>query len=193
MLSICCLQARGAAGSTSVVAPASSPARASRAAGPSTSRLKKMRRPEGAVISALTLAKRLHPTTLAPGAYARESVFDVADRWPAAAVVSAASLLAVLPDRALALDALCRALQPSGTLLLIEPSQTMGPEAAAAYRASHPQEPKAWVLQLWARTRLQERAVQSKDLIHPELELSCHPLLGGMVNAWVLSKRPVSN
>lgn len=105
---------------------------------------------------------------------------------PGADVVSAASLLAVLPDRRAALQALLARVRPGGTLLLIEPSPSMTPASAAAWLARHPEARGAAVLRLWARTPRPARAVQAADLHWPGWHAQAHPLLGGLVQAWVL-------
>jgi SAM-dependent methyltransferase len=114
-----------------------------------------------------------------------------AGRGPGAAeVVSAASLLAVLPDRPEALRDLVRLLRPGGTLLLIEPSPLMSPQSVRQYLAGRPRLRDAWVLRLWARSRNPARLVQAGDLAVPGFTLAQHPLLGGLVNAWLLTARP---
>lgn len=107
----------------------------------------------------------------------------------AADVVSAASLLAVLPDRPGALRDLLQLLRPGGTLLLIEPSALMSPQSVRRYLAGQPGLRDAWVLRLWARTRQPARLVQAADLAVPGFTLRQHPLLGGLVNAWLLTPR----
>lgn len=107
-----------------------------------------------------------------------------------AEVVSAASLLAVLPDRPAALRDLLRLLRPGGTLLLIEPSAMMSPQSVRQYLAGQPGLCDAWVLRLWARTRQPARLVQAAELVVPGFTLAQHPLLGGLVNAWLLTPRP---
>lgn len=104
-------------------------------------------------------------------------------------VVSAASLLAVLSDRPAALRALLALLRPGGTLLLIEPSVLMNPEAVRRFLAEHRGLRDAWVLRLWARTRQPSRLVQAADLAVPGFTITQQPLLGGLVNAWMLHAR----
>lgn len=101
-------------------------------------------------------------------------------------VVSAASLLAVLPDRSQAVRDLTALLRPGGTLLLIEPSALMSPQSVRQYLAGQPRMPDAWVLRLWASTRKPARLVQASDLSAPGFVLTRHALLGGLVNAWLL-------
>jgi SAM-dependent methyltransferase len=77
-----------------------------------------------------------------------------------------------------------------GTLLLVEPDASMTPQAAAALRARlGPTLGRgAWVLSLWARTRRPERAIRAEDLQVPGWTLQREPLLGGLVNAWRLTR-----
>lgn len=122
--------------------------------------------------------------------FALGRVESLAQREAAADVVSAASLLAVLPDRAAALRELLGVLKPGGTLLVIEPSARMTPQAVADYLDEHPGLRDAWVLRLWARTRSPQRLVRAEHLQPPAGQLHCHPLLGGLVNAWLLRPAP---
>lgn len=133
----------------------------------------------------VALARRHHPA-------ARFAVGDLfapvasQPHPPGADVVSAASLLAVLPDRRSALQALLARVRPGGTLLLIEPSPSMTPASAAAWLARHPAARGATVLRLWAHTRRPQRAVQAHDLHWPGWDAQAHPLLEGLVQAWLL-------
>jgi hypothetical protein len=117
-------------------------------------------------------------------------VFDLASQGWQADVVSAASLLAVLPQRQAALQGLLGAVRPGGTALLVEPSEHLTPTNARAWLGQQTETPMAWVLRLWAHTRQPDRVVSAADLAAPGWNLSVHPLLDGMVNAWLL--RPAS-
>ncbi|SIR76062.1 2-polyprenyl-3-methyl-5-hydroxy-6-metoxy-1,4-benzoquinol methylase [Sphaerotilus natans] len=105
-------------------------------------------------------------------------------------VVSAASLLVVLDDRAAGLRRLLARVAEGGTLLLVEPDASMTPQAAAALRARlGPALGRgAWVLSLWARTRRPERAIRAEDLQVPGWTLRRDALLDGRVNAWRLTR-----
>jgi SAM-dependent methyltransferase len=106
----------------------------------------------------------------------------------AAEVVSAASLLAVLDDKAEGLQLLWRGVRPGGHLLLVEPTAKMTPENAAALIQAGLPGRRRRGLTLWARARNQ-RALE------PELftqlratETRSMPLLGGLVGAWIFRK-----
>lgn len=105
-------------------------------------------------------------------------------------VVSAASLLVVLDDRAAGLRRLLARVAEGGTLLLVEPDASMTPQAAAALRArlGPALGQGAWVLSLWARTRRPERAIRAEDLQVPGWTLRRDVLLDGLVNAWRLTR-----
>ena len=105
-----------------------------------------------------------------------------------AQVVSAASLLAVLPDREAGLRSLWRLLHSGGTLLIIEPTNQMTSENAA--RAIQNGLPKKRVLglRMWANAR-------QGNIVHPSMyetlstgSLRFLPLLQGLVGGWILQK-----
>ena len=113
---------------------------------------------------------------------------DMLGRLMYADVVSAASLLAVLPDRPAALYQLLASLGPDGALLLIEPDIRFTPSNATAYRRRYHLGADAWVLWLWAATRTPWRAVQLADVTVEGWITTRYPLLDGMVNAWILRR-----
>lgn len=106
-------------------------------------------------------------------------------------VVSAASLLAVLPDRAAGLEILWSAVRPGGVLLILEPTQAMTPRNAWRAIAGGLPGPRPFVLWLWARAR-------RGSTVEPELvrtladrenaSLETASFLQGMVIAWLLHK-----
>ena len=105
-----------------------------------------------------------------------------------AQVVSAASLLAVLPDREAGLRSLWRLLRPGGTLLIIEPTNQMTSENAA--RAIQNGLPKKRILglRMWANAR-------QGNIVHPSIyetlgagSIRFQPLLQGLVGGWILQK-----
>lgn len=114
------------------------------------------------------------------------SLFDLPNLVAPVDVVSAASLLAVLPDRQAALRALVACLKPDGVALVIEPTADMTADRASAYLRAHPGTRMSWVLRMWARTRTPARAVGVSDLRLPGWQVQPHPLLDGMVHAWVI-------
>ena len=105
-----------------------------------------------------------------------------------AQVVSAASLLAVLPDREAGLRSLWCLLRPGGTLLIVEPTNQMTSEnTARAIQNGLPQK-RILGLYMWANAR-QGNIVS--PFIYETLNVdSIHfvPLLQGLVGAWVIQK-----
>lgn len=93
-------------------------------------------------------------------------------------VVSAASLLIVVPDPRAAARALWEHVRPGGHLLLVETTARMNPRETRPLSVSNP-----LVLWLWARVR-QGRAVDIDALGLPG-ERQQHLLLEGAVAAWV--------
>ncbi len=135
---------------------------------------------------ARTLTNLASATGQRPPVFKQGSVFDLPAQAPAVDVVSAASLLAVLPNRRDGLLALLSAVKPGGQVLLIEPSAQMTPAHAARYLVAHTGTDKAWVLKLWARTRSASSPVSAADLAVPGWDAVAQSLLDGMVNAWIL-------
>jgi trans-aconitate methyltransferase len=105
-----------------------------------------------------------------------------------AQVVSAASLLAVLPDREAGLRTLWHLLRPGGFLLIVEPTHQMTSENAA--RAIQNGLPKKRIagLRMWANAR-------QGNIVDPAIyetlvakAIRFVPLLQGLVGAWVIQK-----
>lgn len=116
-------------------------------------------------------------------------VATLAQHCAPAEVVSAASLLAMIAphERQVALQQLARQVKSGGNLLLIEPSALFNYRQAATYLKHHPQGHDSWVLRLWGITRQPQRAITAADLAFLRWDTQCHPLLGGLVNAWCLT------
>jgi SAM-dependent methyltransferase len=114
------------------------------------------------------------------------SVSDLPDT--SAAVVSAASLLAMLPDPMVGLNLLWQRVCHGGALLIIEPTAEMTVEHAhPLIRNGLPTKGK-YGLYLWAKAR-QGRTVDSS--LYERLEthkVDYVPLLSGLVGAWILHK-----
>ena len=105
-----------------------------------------------------------------------------------AAVVSAVSLLAVLPDPALGLHALWKAVADGGTLLIVEPSATMTTRNARTLGRQGWTAHDRLAIGMWSTAR-EGRAVDPALFGSIEAALiSRVPLLGGMVNTWLLTK-----
>lgn len=131
-------------------------------------------------------AKRLAVRTGSSASFAVGSIFDSPP--DSADVVSAASLIAVLDDKVRGLAALWASVRSTGALLIIEPTERMNVDNARLTLTLGLPPKRAQALLLWARAR-QGRAVPP-DLLKtlPCRTIECAPLLGGMVNAWVLHK-----
>lgn len=104
-----------------------------------------------------------------------------------AAVVSAASLLAVVPDRRLATAKLLSCLSAGGILLVVETSEAMTPVAAWAWLRREGFGRRNWLLLIWALSRRKGRAIVAADLASPGVRVDRHDLLDGMVAAWIVS------
>ena len=112
-----------------------------------------------------------------------------ASRQYNADVVSAASLLCVLPDPVIALHQLWDCVRPHGRLLVIETTTKMTPKWVC--QVCHTTRPgRRLGLHLWARAR-QGRAVAPEVFESlPAQSHTCIPLLSGLVQARVFLKGP---
>jgi ubiquinone/menaquinone biosynthesis C-methylase UbiE len=104
-------------------------------------------------------------------------------------VVSAASLLAVLPDREAGLRFLWQTLRPGGTLLIVEPTHQMTRENAdRAIQNGLPRKRIAG-LRMWATAR-QDNIVD--PILYDTLDaesIQFTPLLQGLVGGWIIQKK----
>jgi hypothetical protein len=102
-------------------------------------------------------------------------------------VVSAASLLIVLPEPRAALAQLWECVRPGGTLLVVETTEQMTPERARTI-LPHTRPGRRAALSLWARAR-SGRAVDPGlfDGIDARAR-SDRALLHGLVRAWTFEK-----
>ena len=105
-----------------------------------------------------------------------------------AQVVSAASLLAVLPDREAGLRSLWHLLRPGGTLLIIEPTNQMTVENANRAIQNELPQKRILGLRMWANAR-------QGNIVDPAIYENLgaratrfQPLLQGLVGAWVIQK-----
>jgi len=103
-------------------------------------------------------------------------------------VVTAASLLAVVPDPVVALHQLWSCVAPMGTLLVIETSRQMTPANARRILATGLDGPGRPFLTLWAHAR-NGRAIPRTlfDALAPATPRH-HPILGGLVVATTIEK-----
>lgn len=111
----------------------------------------------------------------------RFEVGDLADEGPSASVVSATSLLFVLPDRARGMRDLWRRVQPGGALLVVETTAAMTPIRAVGI-SPHP------ALLLWAVTRRGRAVDRGLARAVDPTAVETYALLDGLVEAWVLHK-----
>ena len=105
-----------------------------------------------------------------------------------ASVISAASLLAVLPDPMAGLFALWRSVRLDGTLLIIEATAEMTVEHAQQLLRNGLPAKRKFGLYLWASAR-QGRVVDPSLYSRlPFAQRAYIPLLHGLVGAWILHK-----
>lgn len=105
-----------------------------------------------------------------------------------AQVVSAASLLAVLPDREAGLRSLWRLLRPGGTLLVIEPTNQMTSENAKRVIQNGLPQKRILGLRMWANARQGNIVAPSMYETLGAESIRFVPLLQGLVGAWVIQK-----
>ncbi len=115
-------------------------------------------------------------------------VAELRDLSGPADVVSAASLLAVLPQRAQALEQLWALVAPGGCLLIVETTERLRWRATLPQLRGH----RALGLLLWGLVRDGRSAARTiDDFLPPDLlTRSFHPLLAGLLGAWVLRRAP---
>ena len=114
-------------------------------------------------------------------------VFDLSKE--SADVVSAASLLAVLGDRANGLYSLWRSVKPNGVLLIIEPTDQMTIDNVSKAIANGLPRERINGLRMWASAR-------QGNIVNPAIfetlevnSVKFKPLLQGLVGAWILRKK----
>jgi len=118
--------------------------------------------------------------------------FEVGDVFhippQSADIVSASSLLATIDDKVGAFRALLGAVKPGGSLLIIEPTNRMTPQAVGTFIRSGMHGKRIGGLRLWARAR-RGRTVNPNIFNVPEAgQTTFTPLLGGLVGAWLIQK-----
>ena len=110
-------------------------------------------------------------------------------RLTPADVVAAASLLAVMPDRHVALEMLWRSVAPGGLLLVVEATEDMTVRAARRLLTNGLPGRRSRLLIRWASGR-EGRTVDPR--IYEDLpnvtEKRLVPLLSGLVGAWLFQK-----
>lgn len=102
-------------------------------------------------------------------------------------VVSACSLLYVLPEPMKGLHTLWSAVRPGGTLLVVETTREMTPDRArAVMTAVRPGRRRA--LTMWARARHGRALDESMFDSLPAASRAHHLLLDGLVATWIFTK-----
>lgn len=129
----------------------------------------------------IALARRLGN----PAAFEVADVLAPGDDDKRYDVVSAASLLVVLPDAALGLQRLMALVKPGGALLVIEATSEMSKTRAWARILGGSLGPRSYMLALWAAAR-SRRTLPYETFDRPGLAVRHIPLLGGMVRASVV-------
>ena len=131
-------------------------------------------------------AKKIARTENSSARFETGDVFRIPPE--SADIVSASSLLATLEDKVGGFQALFGAVKPGGSLLIIEPTDRMTPQAVNFFIRSGVHGKRIRGLRLWARVR-QGRAVNPKIFNTPEAgQTTFTPLLGGLVGAWLIQK-----
>jgi SAM-dependent methyltransferase len=136
-------------------------------------------------------AARREATALGlPAVFEVATLDELARAGPLADVVSAASLIAVLPGHLDALAKLWRLVRPGGALLLVETTSRMRPFPTLPHLSGR----GALGLFLWGLARNgHSAAADIESFLPPDLAArSYHPLLGGLLGAWLLRRAPIT-
>ncbi len=131
-------------------------------------------------------AKRIAKSKNSKVEFEIKSIFDLDDNT--ADVVSAASLLAVLPDKAKGLKKLWQAVKPGGYLLIIEPTSLMNRKNANKLIKSGLGGKRVSGLKLWARARENRTIIPDIFEQIDSAERKQLELLNGLVGAWIFKK-----
>ena len=119
--------------------------------------------------------------------YAQGDLAGLVAAGTTAEVVSASSLLVVLPDPAMGLWQLLSLVRPGGTLLLLEASERMSFRAACRYWWRQRRRGSDWPLLLWALVRRKRTLAPAIFREGPHRVDATLTLVDGMVTAWYLS------
>lgn len=135
-------------------------------------------------------AARLARRERSPASFTVATLDHAARNAGQADVVSAASLLAVVPDPVVALRQLWSCVAAGGTLLVIETSHQMTPANARRILATGLDGPGRSFLTMWAHAR-NGRAIPRTlfDSLRPATARH-HPLLAGLVVATTIENQP---
>lgn len=121
------------------------------------------------------------------GVHAYFSCDEIGGNYANADVVSAASLLAVMPDRVAGLQMLYNAVKKGGHLVIIEPTEKMNIKNARQYAKANKLKQRHWLC-IWAFAR-------QKNIVDPSIyetlnaeKIDFHSVLGGMLGVWIIKK-----
>ncbi len=131
-------------------------------------------------------AKRIARTQRSSAEFQQGGLDDLKLEGVKPDVVSAASLLAVLPDKVGGIRKLAALLRPGGTLLIIEPASTMTTHSANELIRKGLPGNRTIALRMWANVR-QGRTVDPEivsSIASKRVEFV--PLLQGLVSAWII-------
>lgn len=109
-------------------------------------------------------------------------------RFRSADVVSAASLLMVVPDRAAALDRLLAAVAPGGVCLVVETTAEMTLGGAVSHLVRRGWSDGGWLLLVWAMARGRAEHLTDEDFHRPGWIVTRRDFLDGMVAARLLRR-----
>lgn len=102
-------------------------------------------------------------------------------------VVSASSLLVVVPDPIAALHQLLARTKPGGTLLIVEAAREMTRRRAIAASLSGQLGHRSYMLPVWAMFR-SGRTLDEATFAQPGLRVNGLPLLNGLARAWAIER-----
>lgn len=138
------------------------------------------------------VARRIARSQHSSAQFDTSGVFEISKEMKSADVVAAASLLAVVPDPRIVLDALWHCVVPGGTLLIIEANTRMTVDRANELIEAGLPGPRSRLLRLWASGR-QGATVEPSifDRISNVSEQRVTTLLDGMVDSRLIRKAVV--
>jgi 2-polyprenyl-3-methyl-5-hydroxy-6-metoxy-1,4-benzoquinol methylase len=137
----------------------------------------------------IEVARRLSIERRIPAEFAISDLETESARGGSYDIVSASSLLVVLPAPQAALHRLIGLTKPGGSVLAIEASNEMTRLNALTKIVAGKLGHRGYMLQVWAMFR-SGRALSAETFNQPGLCATHRPLLGGMANAWVIKRSP---
>ncbi len=133
----------------------------------------------------IAAARRLAVERNSPAAFDVGDIATVAAAGEGFDVVSASSLLVIMPDPKMALRQLQALTKPDGTVLIIEASRHLTRIRAASEIFSGKLGRRAHMLQLWAAAR-SGRTLPEEIFDQPGMQVVRRPLLNGLANVWTI-------